>query len=166
MLHLEHPIVDRLRAALPEGVRVMSAADLAGMQQAFQFTPAVHVIYQGYRVKETHADGMIAFVEQTWLTVAAVRNARDQKAGSAARVDSEAITAAIYQALAGWLPTGACEPMRLADAPAAGFDGVAFYLPLGWKTMIQLTKEIDDDWPRIKNVTADYGGYGVEEIPQ
>ncbi len=167
MLGLEATIVERLRTTLAAAgvkAKVMSAADLAGMKDAFQFAPAVHVIYQGYRVKETRANNLVSLVEQTWLTVAAVRNVRDQKTGAAARNDSKDINAAVYQAMAGWLPPGAWEPFRLADGPGAGFEGCVFFIPLAWKTLIQLSRDVDDDFPVLKHVTNDYTGGDVQEI--
>lgn len=165
MLHLEPTIVERLKAVLPKAVRVMSAADLAGVQQATQLAPAVHVMYQGYRVKKTEANDLVSLVEQTWLTVIVVRNARDQKAGADARIDAGPIALAVHQALAGWLPEGACSNLRLADAPNAGFDAGLFYMPLAWKTTVQLVNEIDDDFPVLKRVTADYANDDLQEIP-
>ena len=168
MLGLETLIVEQLKmtlAARSLTAKVLSAADLAGMQDAFQFTPAVHVIYRGYRVTKTTANHMVSMVEQTWLTVVAVRNDRDQKAGAAAREDSRDIVEAVYQALAGWLPEGAWQPFRLADGPASGFEGGVFYIPLAWKTEVQLNKELDDDFPVLKRVTAEYTGGDTEDIP-
>ncbi len=165
MLHLEPTIVERLRAKLPKAVRVMSAADLAGMQQATQFAPAVHVIYQGYRVRSVKANGLVSLVEQTWITVIVTRNARDQKAGTAARIDAGPVSLDVYQALAGWLPDGACDVMTLAEAPNAGFDAGLFYMPLAWRTMVQLTNDINDNFPVLKHVTADYAGDDIQEIP-
>ena len=165
MLHLEPVIVERLRAVLPKGVRVMSAADLAGVKDMTQFAPSVSVMYQGYRVKKTEANDMVSLVEQTWLTVIVTRNVRDQKAGTAARTDAGPIGIAIHGALAGWLPEGACRNMRLTDAPNAGSEAGLFYMPLAWKTEVQFVNDMDDDFPVLKRVTNDYTGDDVQEIP-
>lgn len=164
MLRLEPTIVERLKAVLPKGVRVMSAADLAGVKDMSQFAPSVSVMYQGYRVKKTEANDMVSLVEQTWVTVIVTRNARDQKTGAAARTDAGPIGLAIHQALAGWLPTGACGNMRLTDGPDAGSEAGLFYMPLAWKVPVQFVNDLEDDFPVLKHVTADYAGGDVQEM--
>lgn len=165
MLGLEPEIKERLAGALPQGVRVTSAADLAGARELSQFAPAVHVMYEGYKVAETHANGMVTILRQSWLTVLLVRNARNQRDGAAARTDAGPLALAVYQALAGWVPAGGCGPMTLANGPAAGFENGVFFMPLAWSAAVQLTNETDDGFPLLKRVTADYGPFGTEEIP-
>ena len=166
MLHLESTMLERIRQAVPAGVKVFSAADLAGAQANFQFAPAVHVIFSGYRVKRNAANNLVCEVEQTWLTVVAVRNARDQKAGAAARGDSGDLTKTVFDAMAGWLPEGSCRPFSLADGPGSGFDEGVFFIPLAWRTVVELARDVEDDFPVLKKVTADYAGDDKQEIPE
>ena len=132
MVSLEPVIVARIAENMPKGVKVFSAADLAGVREAAQHTPAVHVIYDGYRVVQ--ADGAVAEIETSWLTVLAVRNARAQKTGSAAREDAAKLVSSLYGSLAGWLPPGGVRELELANAPRPGFDAGFLYLPLAWNT--------------------------------
>lgn len=132
MLHLEPLIVARLRERLPGHVHVLSAADLAGVAEGSQPTPAVHVVYQGYRVIESRPDGRAARLQQTWLAVVAVRNVRDAAAGSAARGDAGQIAESVIAAMMGWKPDAINKPLTLTSAPAAGFRAGHLYLPLAF----------------------------------
>ncbi len=167
MLHLEKEILDRLRGAavIPPDVRVFSAADLAGAAQNFQFSPAVHVVFSGYRVRRNTANNFVAEVEQTWLTVAAARSARDQQGGGAARGGASELTEALFGLMAGWLPGGACAPFALADAPGASFDQGVFYIPMAWRTVVELCRDAEDGFPLLKRVTAVHGIGETQEIP-
>jgi hypothetical protein len=132
---LEAILRERLSAQLADlvpRVHVLSSADLAGVTEATQPTPAVHVVYHGYRVTESRSDGRGARLEQTWLATVATRNVRDLRTGGAARLDAGQIAARVASALMGFKPTPASKPLRLVDAPAAGYgDGFA-YMPLAF----------------------------------
>lgn len=119
-------------ADLSPKVHVLSSADLAGVTEATQPTPAVHVVYQGYRVVESRSDARGARLEQTWLATVATRNVRDLRTGIAARVDAGQIAARVAGALMGFKPTPASKPLRLVDAPAAGYSDGFAYMPLAF----------------------------------
>lgn len=133
-LALESALVERLKAKLPAGVHVLTGADLDGVSEGSQPTPAVHVVYQGYRVIETRPDGRAARVEQVWLAVVAVRNVRDARTGAAARADAGALGDGVISALMGWQPVGTSSPLKLAQAPRAGYSAGHFYLPMAFTT--------------------------------
>ena len=59
-LAVEPHIVARLQQALAgmsPAVQVLTGAELAGIKEAAQRTPAVHVIWGGFRLLETRTDG-------------------------------------------------------------------------------------------------------------
>jgi len=129
---LEAPLLQRLKAELAPlkpAVHVLSAADLAGVMEEKQLVPAVHLIYQGYRVLQNRADKKLARIEQTWLAAVAVSNARGLKAGTEARADAGSLGAKVLLAFAGWQPPGAATPLQLSNAPAARFSAGFQYLP-------------------------------------
>lgn len=129
---LEAPLLLRLKeqlAPLRPAVHVLAAADLAGVTEEKQMLPAVNLIYQGYRVLQNRADKRLARIEQTWLTVVAVSNARGLKVGTEARADAGTLGAAVLLALAGWQPPGAASPLELSNAPSARFSAGFQYLP-------------------------------------
>lgn len=131
-------LADQLTGMAPK-VHVLAAADLAGVTEATQKTPAVHVLYQGYRVVESRSDGAAVRLEQTWLAVVATKNVKDTRSGAAARSDAGLIAARVARALLGFKPTGASRPLRLVEGPRAGFNGGFAYLPLAFVAELALS---------------------------
>ena len=132
-LILESVITERLRQRLPAGVGVYTRADFAGINEGNQPSPAVHVIYQGYRITETRPDGRAARIAQTWTAVVAVRNARAQVTLDAAREDAGEIASAVCAALMGWHAAGSAAPATLINSVAPGAAAGFFYLPLSFE---------------------------------
>ncbi|MBH2010289.1 MAG: DUF1834 family protein [Xanthomonadaceae bacterium] len=124
-------LTERLASQRP-AVHVLSAADLDGVIEEKQLTPAVHVVYQGYSVAEAGSAGKVARIEQTWLVVVATRNTRSLKAGDAARAQSGELARLVMGSLMGWRPASASKPLRLVSGPSAGFSAGHHYLPLAF----------------------------------
>ncbi|ACL71489.1 conserved hypothetical protein [Thioalkalivibrio sulfidiphilus HL-EbGr7] len=133
-LALEPLIEARLKAHLPAGVHVLTAADLAGVEERAQVTPAVHLIYRGYRPTQDQGQGKIQEIEQIWWTVVAVRSARDIKGGSGTREQAGPIIDAVLEALMGWRPIEGYLPLKLAPSAAPAYRAGFAYHPLGWTT--------------------------------
>ncbi len=141
-LMLEQVIVAQLEIALADlspAVKVLTSKDLAGVTEDQQFTPAVQVIYRGYRMVEGRTDGNTARVEQSWLAVVATRNAKTQRTGSAARSEAGLIARRVLSALMAFKPEGCSKPLRLSDAPDAGGTSGFAYLPLGFTAELAFT---------------------------
>lgn len=133
-LALGPELIARLKDRLPPALHVLGAADLAGVTEERQITPAVHVVYQGYQVQETSANGLVARVQQSWLVVVATRNVRALKVGDPARAEAGALAAGVLQALMGWKPASAAKPLTLTSAPNARYTAGCQYLPLAFST--------------------------------
>lgn len=131
----EAHIVARLKDAFADrkpAVHVLTKSDLAGIKEELQPTPAVHVIWNGFRVLESRFDGKSARLDHTWLVVSAVKNVRTLKSGEAARSEAGELAALAGAALMGFRPPNVAGPMRLAPAPGAGHSGGFMYLPLAF----------------------------------
>lgn len=140
LLYLEPLIKATLRAALDPHVHVLSAAELAGVGESNQPTPAVHVLYRGFRVLQSGSSTME--IEQYWLTVVAVRNARDPVTAEAARNDAGPLAIDVINALLG-RDYDNCGPLApLENPPAPGFSAGHLYLPVGWKAPITIERSI------------------------
>ena len=125
-LEPEAHIVARLKEALTgvkPAVHVLTAADLAKVKEENQPTPAVHVVWNGFRVLEARGDGAQARLDHTWLIVSTVKNVRTLKSGEAARSEAGELVAIAGAALMGFRPPNVAGPMRLAPAPGAGPQG-------------------------------------------
>ncbi|MBB5204404.1 hypothetical protein HNQ51_001718 [Inhella inkyongensis] len=136
---LEAELLERLRASLSgtqPGLHLLGAADLAGVTEERQLSPAVHVIYQGYQVLEQR--GKVARLQQTWLVVVATRNVRALKAGAEAGGRAGLLAGQVMQALMGWQPPSAAKPLALSAAPGPRFQAGHQYLPLAFSTELVL----------------------------
>ena len=135
-LEPEAHIVARLKDALAgvkPAVHVLTAADLAKVKEENQPTPAVHVVWNGFRVLQAREDGAAARLDHTWLVVAAVRNVRTLQSGQDARAAAGELAARAGAALMGYRPPNVAGPMRLAPAPGSGISPAGFmYLPLAF----------------------------------
>ncbi len=144
-LAAESLLIARLRDVLPTDVHVLSAADLSGVADTQQPTPAVHVIYTGYQVADTRT-GAAAAIDQQWLTIVVTRNVADIEQGFHARQAAGPLAAQVMDALyrhrlkQGGKSFGA-GPLRMASAPAPGFLDGHFYLPLGWTVGVMFSGE-------------------------
>lgn len=128
-------------AGITPPVHVLCAADLAGVIEEQQLTPAVQVIYHGFRIAESRSNGSAARVTQTWLLVVATRNLRGLKSGADARASAGTLAATVAQAVMGWRAPSAATPCVLVDAPAAGYSAGHQYLPLAIETQLVLHKQ-------------------------
>ncbi len=141
LLGLQLLIQARLKQALAGQtpvVHVLTAAELAGVVEEKQLVPAVHVVYGGWRTKESRSDGKAARAEQTWLAVVAVRNVRGLAAGDDARLQAGELGLLVAQALMGWHAPGMATPLKIADGPGADFRPGFVYLPLAFTADLSL----------------------------
>lgn len=142
LMVLEPQIMARLTehlAGMVPKVHVLAAADLAGVTEATQVTPAVHVVYQNYRIVESRSDGKAARIEQTWLAILATKNVKDTRSGAAARAEAGVIAARVAKALMGFKADSASKPFNLAQGPGAGFSNGFAYLPLAFVAELLLS---------------------------
>ncbi|MBF9263605.1 phage tail terminator protein [Paracidovorax cattleyae] len=127
---LEPHLVALVRQAvegMSPAVHVLTAAEIADVKETAQRTPAVHVIYGGYRIAEDI--GVAWELEHTWYVVAAVKNVATARSGQAARQDAGALAAHVVGALAGATVPGATRPLTLITPPAARYAAGFQYLP-------------------------------------
>lgn len=142
LMLLEPQIMDRLSEQLADlnpKVHVLAAADLGGVTEATQVTPAVHVVYQGYRIVDNRSDGKAARLEQTWLAIVATKNVKTTRSGAAARADAGLIAGRVAKALMGFKACAASKPLRLVQGPGAGFSNGFAYLPLAFVAEVALS---------------------------
>ncbi|OGB58441.1 MAG: hypothetical protein A2496_01625 [Burkholderiales bacterium RIFOXYC12_FULL_60_6] len=143
LLLLEPELAARLKAVLADlspAVHVLSQDDLAGVKEEQQLVPAVHVVYQGYRVTEaSRADGRAARIEQTWLAVVVTRNVANLKTADAARKQAGVLCAKVLAGLMGFKAASAAGPLKLATGPAGVFSKGFGYMPLAFTVELALT---------------------------
>ncbi len=142
-LGLETRLIERLRSVMPAEVKVLPAADLAGVVENSQATPAVQVYYRGYRLVDDQAGGGMQLVEQTWLAVVVVRNAAGQRDGAATRASASLLCNDVFKALLGYRPGAPFSSLKLANAPNAEWSKGGFgYFPLGFTSRLTVRGEL------------------------
>lgn len=138
---LEPRLVALLQAAL-EGmspaVHVLTAGELADVQESKQLTPAVHLVYGGYRIDQDV--GCAWRLEHTWYAVAVVRNLAQVKSGAAGRQDAGAIATTVALALADARVEGAAEPLKLLTPPGPSHSAPFTYLPTAVRAVTHFVK--------------------------
>ncbi len=115
---------------------MLSAADLEGVAESAQVTPAVHVVFGGYRPTKASHDDRVVETEQTWQVVVAVKNLRSAKTGEHARETAGELCADVLAALQGWRPSPEHQPLSLAPGPRPGFSKGFAYFPLAFTTRV------------------------------
>ena len=130
---LEDRIVELLKTAvagMTPAVHVLTAAELEGVRENAQLTPALHVVSDGFRPVE--GGHKVARLAHTWYVVAAVRNAATQRSGAAARRQAGPLLARAMVALLSVQLPGTARPLELAPAPRGRYAAGFYYLPSAW----------------------------------
>lgn len=137
-LALENLILTRL-SSTEAGISasILTSADLAGVAEGAQPTPAVHVLYDGYTPQFEAGSGALQQIEQRWLTVVAVRNVRRIRTGASAREAAGPLIMAVLLALTGWRASDDFTALRLAAAPDPVISQGYGYFPLAWTTQFE-----------------------------
>jgi hypothetical protein len=128
-LDVEDAIVDRLNERLA-GTAVLTAEELSDINERQQVTPAVHVIYSGYRPTREVGDGIVQEIETQWTVVIAVRSARR----GGVREKAAPVMREVIKALAGWRPDKSHSTLKLASAPSAAHNPGFSYYPVQFTT--------------------------------
>lgn len=131
---LEPRLVELARSAvegMSPAVHVLTASDLSGVSENAQHTPAVHIVYGGYRVVEDL--GMTVSLEHTWLAVAAVRNVAKARSGAAARQDAGLLLGRVAEVFLGARVQGATTALAMATPPGARYSAGFQYIPSAFK---------------------------------
>jgi len=143
LLTLEPALLAKLKQVLAgqtPAVYVLSADDLAGVAEEKQLVPAVHLVYQGYRVvQDSRSDGLAARIEQTWLVVVVTRNVANLKSADAVRSQAGVLCAQVLAGLMGFKAAGSVGPLKLATGPGAAVSKGFGYVPLAFTAELALT---------------------------
>lgn len=120
-------LVSEAVAGLLPAVHVLTSADLTGLDETRQKTPAVHVIYGGFRVVESRHK--IWRLQHTWLVVVAVKTAAKVRSGEHARQNAGVLFERVVNAVAGASLPGTTKPLDLITPPAARYAAGHQYIP-------------------------------------
>ncbi|MDR1424296.1 MAG: hypothetical protein LBI92_06825 [Azoarcus sp.] len=132
LLQSGHYIVERLKARCPEAAgRVLTTADLAGVAEAAQIAPALHVVLLDYMPAETTPGGSVRW-DETWCVVALVRHAARQDRAAAQAASACPLLNAAVRALAGYryrIVGDAWGKLAIVPGPRPYLDEAFAYFP-------------------------------------
>lgn len=131
-------LVETAVAGMSPAVHVLTAAELADVREANQLTPAVHVVYGGYRVDQDV--GSAWRLEHTWYAVTVVKNVAKIKSGAVGRQHAGRLAARVALALGDARVAGAVEPLTLITPPSPSHSAPFTYLPTAVKAVTNFVK--------------------------
>jgi hypothetical protein len=138
---LEPHLVALLKAAvagMSPGVNVLTAADLALVKEEAQLTPAVHLVYGGYRIAQDI--GSAWRLDHTWYAVTVVKHVGQIRSGAAGRQDAGRLATRVAMALAEARVPGAAERLSLISPPAPSYSAPFTYLPTAIRAVTHFVK--------------------------
>ena len=128
-------LIDRLKARCPSvSGAVFSTADLAGVAEKGQISPALHVVPWGYTPTDDR-NGDVLWGE-TYLVVAVVKHAARKDRSQAQQDTAAPLLAEVLAVLSGWrLPAGAGVSGLVSVVPGPGpdFSDTHAYFPLAFQ---------------------------------
>lgn len=127
----EQKILDRLRAKLADTVTIEPLREIERVPELRQRAPAVWVIYDGYGVGDSVANGAVQQIRQDWYVVVAAKSAKGNGNAHAARDEAGELCLQVLQALLGF-HIGGGRYLQLGDAPGPEYDGGYCHVPLAF----------------------------------
>lgn len=136
-LALEPLLMERIDSQCLGIQFVLSAADVDGVQESKQRTPAAHVLYDGYSIQQDQVQR--ALIRQTWVVVVTVRHVGQRNQSALQREAAGPLVMEVVQALMGWRPGPEYSRMSLASSPYRPNFGRGFaYVPVAFTTDIKI----------------------------
>ena len=135
-------LIDRARAQLPGAFKkIAHSADLAGIQDSLQTTPALHIVFRGHELAAQLSDGSASVYRQHWMAVVVTRSAKSAKSGAGAVALAGPLADRLLApgVITGWTPAAGCGPFT-AVSPGVGSavsDAGCLYVPLEWALVIK-----------------------------
>lgn len=113
------------------GDNIFTTADLAGVKEKSQVTPALHLVLHSYRPIADDS-GSDSLWREIWLVVVVVKNARQNVGTAALREAASPLLKEVVAALDGWRCPGTTGLVRAIDPPNPLFTDSFGYLPLAF----------------------------------
>ena len=145
-IEIEAAIIARLQATVgqdnPDPAKrlarfVYDQKGYTDTEEESQLSPAVAVIYNGYRALGQVGNGAVQAVEFEFLIVVVTNSSKDTLRNTGAKAQASPLFGAVLSALTGWKPAPGSKRFMLTDAPGAGISKAGFtYTPLGFTTRV------------------------------
>lgn len=131
---LQTELVAAIVGIVPEAVKVLVSEDLAAVEERSQYTPSVHVVYGGYRVKASSNQGKHLQIIYTFDVVACTRSARGAGQTTDAAIKAGELCELVARNLIGRsLASARSNSLQLVQAPNPVYSAGFIYLPLSFE---------------------------------
>lgn len=114
-------------------VHVKTAADIAGIEEDSQRTPAVYIVYDGDTVGEDAGYGQSNIVKQRYMAVITVRNKSTIRSGEKTREDAGELLSQVISILSGWKPGNGYSELKRVDSIPPGYSAGFGYFPVAFE---------------------------------
>ena len=131
---IQTELVDAIGGIVPNTVKVLVSEDLAAVEERSQYTPSVHVVYNGYRIKNCTSNGKAAQIIYTFDVVACTRSARGAGQTTDAAIKAGELCELVAKNLMGRsLASARSNSLQLVQAPNPVYSAGFIYLPLSFE---------------------------------
>lgn len=137
---IQNELVEAIGGFVPETVKVLVSEDLAAVEERSQYTPSVHVVYNGYRVKASSNLGKNLLIIYTFDVVACTRSARGAGQTTDAAIKAGELCELVAKNLIGRsLASARSHSLQLVQAPNPVYSAGFIYLPLSFEIEAQFS---------------------------
>jgi hypothetical protein len=131
---IQTELVAAISGIVPETVKVLVSEDLAMVEERSQYTPSVHVVYGGYRIKASSNNGKNLQIIYTFDVVACTRSARGAGQTTEAAIKAGELCELVAKNLLGRsLASARSNALQLVQAPNPVYSAGFIYLPLSFE---------------------------------
>lgn len=124
-------IVQRLKDECPSAKQnIFDTADLAGVKDKDQLTPALHVVLYDYDPTDV-MDGEGVW-DEIYLVIVVVKNVANRDRVAAQRAEAKNLLREALVALGGWKPSSSSLPLKNTKGPRPYFSATHAYFPLAF----------------------------------
>jgi hypothetical protein len=131
---IQNELVEAIGSIVPNAVKVLVSEDLAAVEERSQYTPSVHVVYSGYRIKNSTSNGKAVQIIYTFDVVACTRSARGAGQTTDAAIKAGELCELVAKNLMGRsLASARSNSLQLVQAPNPVYSAGFIYLPLSFE---------------------------------
>ncbi|WP_019024056.1 MULTISPECIES: phage protein Gp37 [unclassified Thioalkalivibrio] len=139
LLAAEGAILEQCKAALGDAVATYGTmTDMQTVEERSQRTPALYVVFDGYRPGGQAGAGRTQQFIVRWLVVVAVRNVGTE---GAAQGEAGALVGALIPALMNFRPDADHGRLQATDPPAPVYREGFAYIPTAWEVTTHTTTD-------------------------
>ena len=140
-LEIENHIFDRLKAVITNPTRIYTSPSFQfSIENLSEFSPAIHIIYDGYSIGDMRGNGLGTVYLQRWIVAIAVKNVRNLESRLPARKEVSEIIDVVLNSLNGFRPiNNQFSQLKPINSPVNAFDSAGIlFLPFAYEIALPI----------------------------